>query len=114
MRSWYPILPCELDNKRLLGEHLELHTMFSVIKNNKKGYSRHPETLRWKEHLPALIKRHDDIVVEMKIRGFKHLSPINKTIDRYEDIVWPDTIEPLEVMKDKLNNKQKSLHTRPF
>jgi hypothetical protein len=61
-----------------LGEHRELHAIWSVIVNGKKGYSRHPETLRWKGKLKALYGRHEALVVEMRSRGYQHRSPLAK------------------------------------
>jgi len=46
MRIW-DLHPGYLDRKRLLGEHRELHGLFNVVYLGKKGYARHPETLRW-------------------------------------------------------------------
>ena len=73
-----------LNDKSLLGEHRELHGIYSIIINGKSGYSRHPETLRWVSHLPALVIRHELLVEEMKLRGFKHHSPLGK------DTLTPD------------------------
>jgi hypothetical protein len=47
MRIW-DIPPEKLCRDHLLGEHRELHEIWSILINNKKGYARHPETLRWK------------------------------------------------------------------
>jgi len=106
MRSWYPIAPEQLDRKRLLGEHLELHIMYNVIlkklRGEKGGYQHHPEVIRWQHHLPALIQRHNDIVIEMINRGYNHKSAL-EPIDG--DIVWPNVIEPLDVMLKKLQDK---------
>ncbi len=60
----------------LLGEHRELHGIYSIITNDKKGYARHPETLRWKGFLDGLAVRHGMLVAEMTLRGFNHHSPI--------------------------------------
>jgi hypothetical protein len=76
-----------LDRKRLLGEHRELHGLFNVISMGKKGYSGHPETLRWVDRLPALCLRHHLLVSEMLLRGYQHHSPLPNPS---EDIVWPD------------------------
>jgi hypothetical protein len=62
----------------LLGEHRELHAIWSVIVNGKKGYARHPETLRWKGKLKALYCRHEALVSEMAARGYRHRSPLPK------------------------------------
>lgn len=111
MRSWYPIEPKYLDRKRLLGEHVELHAMFNINTGTSKkgGYRNHPEVLRWKNYLPALKKRHDEIVLEMITRGYKHHSPINDSlIDSRSADTFPNTIEPLENMWKKLHDKQKT------
>jgi len=75
-----------LNAQSLLGEHRELHGIFSIIKNVKSGYSRHPETLRWVSHLSALAMRHEFLVAEMTLRGFKHHSPLEEETSRLE---WP-------------------------
>ena len=46
MRIW-DINPGYLNRQSLLGEHRELHGIVSIILNIKKGYSKHPETIRW-------------------------------------------------------------------
>jgi hypothetical protein len=47
MRIW-DIPPRALCRQHLLGEHRELHAVWAVLTQGKSGYSRHPETLRWK------------------------------------------------------------------
>ena len=75
VRIW-DVNPGYLNRQSLLGEHREIHGLFSVIKNGKKGYSQHPETRRWYGRLPALILRHELLVSEMSLRGYKHYSPM--------------------------------------
>ena len=75
MRIW-DIPPKKLCRQHLLGEHRELHAIWSILTKNKKGYSTHPETLRWKGKLKALYLVHEEIVKEMKSRGFDHKSPL--------------------------------------
>lgn len=112
MRVWYPIPPICLDDKRLRGCHLEIHSIYSIITNNKRGYRNHPETKRWKNHLDALILVHEDIKDEMLKRGWKHRSPlVNNLVTgllvlQRNMIVFPDTWEPIEVMRSKLAEKQ--------
>jgi hypothetical protein len=77
MRIW-DIPPRLLCRSHLLGEHRELHAIWSVITKRKKGYSRHPETLRWKGRLKALFARHGLQVVEMLRRGYRHHSPLQR------------------------------------
>jgi hypothetical protein len=76
MRIW-DIAPKKLCRNHLLGEHRELHAIWSVLTKNKKGYSRHPETLRWKGKLAALYLRHKMLIEEMKSRGYSHYSKLN-------------------------------------
>ena len=76
MRIW-DIPPEKLCRQHLLGEHRELHAIWSILVNNKKGYSNHPETLRWKGKLKALYLWHEKLVKEMEIRGFNHKSPLD-------------------------------------
>jgi Pyrimidine dimer DNA glycosylase len=77
VRIW-DISPKKLCRNHLLGEHRELHAIWSVIVNGKKGYAHHPETLRWKGKLKALHGRHEALVVEMSTRGYRHRSPLAK------------------------------------
>jgi hypothetical protein len=65
-----------LCRNHLLGEHRELHAIWSILTNGKKGYSRHPEVLRWQGKLKALFLRHDSLVHEMHSRGYRHLTPL--------------------------------------
>ncbi|RQD77225.1 MAG: DUF1722 domain-containing protein [Candidatus Syntrophonatronum acetioxidans] len=74
MRVW-DVHPGYLTRNSLLGQHAEIHALFNVIKDCKKGYGAHPETLRWKGHLNILRKRHDLTVKEMVLRGYRHASP---------------------------------------
>jgi hypothetical protein len=77
MRIW-DIPPEKLCRNHLLGEHRELHAIWSILINNKKGYARHPETLRWKGKQRALYLRHERLVKEMVQRSYRHHSPLEK------------------------------------
>jgi len=79
MRIW-DIPPRRLCRAHLLGEHRELHAIWSVLTQGKRGYSHHPETLRWKGKLRALYKRHDAQVVEMARRNYQHRSPLDNRL----------------------------------
>ena len=79
MRIW-DIPTDRLCRNHLLGEHRELHAIWKIITENKLGYAHHPEIQRWREKLMALYIRHDDLVNEMKIRGYNHNSPLNKDL----------------------------------
>ena len=75
MRIW-DIEPSELCRKHLLGEHRELHAIWSILTNGKQGYRNHPETKRWVGKLGALACRHSKLVVEMERRGYNHSSEL--------------------------------------
>ncbi|MDD2702808.1 MAG: pyrimidine dimer DNA glycosylase/endonuclease V [Candidatus Omnitrophica bacterium] len=76
MRIW-DISPKKLCRNHLLGEHRELHAIWAILTKNKKGYSRHPETLRWKGKLAALYSRHKMLAGEMNRRGYNHHSKLD-------------------------------------
>jgi len=84
MRIW-DIDPKHLCRNHLLGEHRELHAIWSIITNNKKGYSQHPETKRWQGKLKALYFRHEDLVKEMERRTYNHKTPLDKKIAKGKD-----------------------------
>ena len=81
MRIW-DVPPKILCRQHLLGEHRELHAIWTVLTKNKKGYSQHPETLRWRGKLKALFARHEKLVKEMTNRGYHHQSPLDKRLAR--------------------------------
>ncbi len=85
MRIW-DVNPGYLNRQSLLGEHRELHGIVSIVRNNKKGYSKHPETLRWVGYGWALKQRHKLIVAEMNLRGYIDRSPVTL---RSKKNLWP-------------------------
>lgn len=85
MRVW-DVHPGYLRRINLLAEHREVHALFSVILNHKKGYANHPETLRWKGCMGALAVRHGLLVEEMALRGYNHHSPCPEG----DPIQWPE------------------------
>jgi hypothetical protein len=87
MRIW-DVDPGYLDRQRLLGEHRELHGLYNIITQGKKGYSQHPETLRWVGHVNALVLRHKLLVEEMGLRGYNHQSPLAQSCD-ISTVSWP-------------------------
>jgi len=77
MRIW-DLEPRELCDRHLLGEHRELHAVWTVITEGKRGYANHPEVVRWRGRLAALYARHEAEVEEMAHRGFRHHSPLDR------------------------------------
>jgi Pyrimidine dimer DNA glycosylase len=79
VRIW-DVDPAQLCDRHLLGEHRELHAIWAVLTGGKRGYARHPETLRWRGRLAALYARHDAQVAELARRGFRHASPLDREL----------------------------------
>jgi hypothetical protein len=104
MRIW-DISPNKLCNRHLLGEHSELHAIWSVITNDKKGFANHPETLRWKDKLKALYFRHEQQIKEMENRGFNHESPLNSDFAIGKSI-QEDLVDSIEEQIKLLRNKK--------
>ncbi|MEI6326856.1 MAG: pyrimidine dimer DNA glycosylase/endonuclease V [Candidatus Roizmanbacteria bacterium] len=103
MRIW-DISPSFLCRKHLLGEHRELHAIWSVITQNKKGYSKHPETIRWVGKLKALHMRHQELVNEMKKRGYTHASDLPARYARgkaHQDVFIHSIDEQVAILKQK-------------
>jgi hypothetical protein len=77
-----------LNRGSLLGEHRELHGLRNIIVEGKRGYSRHPETLRWIGALSGLSCRHALLAAEMRLRGYEDRTPLRVTVGR---TAWPRT-----------------------
>ncbi|MFA6282058.1 MAG: pyrimidine dimer DNA glycosylase/endonuclease V [Candidatus Omnitrophota bacterium] len=103
MRIW-DIEPDKLCRNHLLGEHRELHAIWSVLTKNKKGYSRHPETLRWKNKLAALYLRHEQLIDEMKKREYRHHSVLDykfATGARKQSILIDSRSKQAQILRNK-------------
>lgn len=79
MRIW-DLPPSILCRAHLLGEHRELHAIWTVLVEGKTGYANHPETIRWRGKLAALSQRHAALVQEMERRGYRHASPLDEAL----------------------------------
>lgn len=79
MRVW-DIDPGRLCRLHLLGEHRELHAVWAILTQDRAGYRKHPETLRWVGKLRALYRRHEALVAEMARRGFHHRSTLDERL----------------------------------
>lgn len=103
MRIW-DLSPSLLCRQHLLGEHRELHAVWSVITQKKKGYSKHPETIRWVGKLKALYIRHQELIQEMEKRDYSHKSdlPIRLAKGVKKQDIFINTInEQIEILKNK-------------
>ena len=79
MRIW-DLPPEQLCRAHLLGEHRELHGLWNILTQGKRGYSAHPETRRWEGKLAALYERHERLVAELERRGYRHGSPLDAAL----------------------------------
>jgi pyrimidine dimer DNA glycosylase len=103
MRIW-DLSPSVLCRKHLLGEHRELHAIWTVLTQNKKGYTKHPETLRWVGKLKALYNRHEKLVEEMKKRGYNHKSDLDSSLAT-GSAIQKEFIHTMGQQKEILKNK---------
>ncbi len=73
MRMW-KVNPKNMCRKHLLGEHVEMHMFIGVINKGKSlaGYINTGLV-----EIDQIIIRHNELVEEMKNRGYNHKSPIN-------------------------------------
>jgi len=103
MRIW-DIDHEKLCRNHLLGEHRELHAIWSILTRNKKGYLHHPETERWKGKLRALFLRHEALIAEILKRGYRHQSPLEKKMAKgssVQDAFVNDPGEQVTILKQK-------------
>ncbi len=103
MRIW-DLPPNKLCRDHLLGEHRELHALWTILTKNKKGYRKHPETLRWQGKLKALYLRHEQLVKEMKKRNYQHNSPLDKKLAKGKSI-QKKFVNTIKEQKQILKNK---------
>ena len=101
--------PGYLNRQSLLGEHRELHGLYSILVNRKVGYSRHPETLRWVGRLAALRRRHAHLIAEMAVRGYVDRTPLARS---RPPVRWPETFvttprDQYLLLEAKYRDKQK-------
>lgn len=107
MRVW-DIHAGYLSRQSLLGQHAEIHALLSILGEGKKGYSAHPETLRWKGNMDKLKNRHDLTVREMLLRGFGHKSPCSRECPvgtRELSFVDPPAAQ-IEILRQKYLKRQ--------
>lgn len=107
MRIW-DIDPGYLNRQSLLGEHRELHGIVSILTKGKKGYARHPETLRWVGYGWALRQRHQLLAAEMALRGYCDKTPVT-TCERKDQ--WPKSYidqpgRQVKILADKYRQKE--------
>lgn len=103
MRVW-DVEPGRLCRAHLLGEHNEIHAIWSIINNGLKGFSAHPEVKRWRGKLAALYDRHERDVEEMKRRGYRHGSPLDRGLavgSHVQDVMLQPVEEQCRILRDR-------------
>jgi len=101
MRIW-DVPAGYLSRQSLLGEHRELHGLHSILVHGKRGYSRHPETLRWVGCAAALIRRHDLLAAEMRLRGYTDRTPlVSVGRTRWPSVFVTSPVEQYALLKFK-------------
>ena len=112
MRIW-DVSVERLCRNHLLAEHRELHAVWNVIVNDRKGYSRHPEVTRWRGRLGALWLRHEEQRKEMLRRGYSHLSPLrlDRVREEHRGRMSPYRLESMDEQLRKLRGKGCSCDT---
>jgi len=103
MRVW-DLDPRLLCGRHLLAEHGEIHAVWSVVTENRKGYSNHPETKRWRGRLKALYLRHEKTAKEMEKRGFRHRSPLDEGLAT-GNAIQDELLDPIEAQERLLSEK---------
>lgn len=102
MRIW-DVSAGYLNRQSLLGEHRELHGLHNILTLGRRGYSRHPETLRWVGRVAALARRHAMLAAEMRLRGYVDRTPL---VVRRGHVIWPDLfIDPPAAQFELLRGK---------
>jgi hypothetical protein len=94
MRVW-DVPSQELCRAHLLGEHRELHAIWTILTQDKTGYRNHPETKRWAGKQAALFNRHEELTGEMTRRGYRHRSDLDATlaVGNYAQTEFVDPVE---------------------
>ena len=96
--------PKVLCRNHLLGEHAEIHAVWSVITRRKKGYRCHPEVNRWRGKLKALYQRHQKTAKELKKRSYQHQSPLQMSLAKgafRQEVLIDSLADQKKILKDK-------------
>ena len=107
MRIWF-VPVTELDDRHLLGEHLELHVMANELIRPGGGWRNHPAVKLFRGKLGALYRRHEEQGAEMQRRGFTgHKTPFPA------DKIPPDEMDTVvEITEEMLEKDRRDLAER--
>jgi hypothetical protein len=110
MRMWM-VNPRIMCRQHLLGEHVEIHMFIGTI-TRKKSVTGYLQKGLLEVH--NLFSRHNEIVEEMKQRGYKHHSEVNEKWNITEENGFIDREENLiELLKrcSKCKSRHSELQT---
>lgn len=107
MRIWF-VPVSELDDRRLLGEHGELHVMANALIRGGGRWYNHPATKMFRGKIGALYRRHEEQVAEMVRRGFTgHKTPFPV------EMVPPEQMDAyIEITEEMLETDRRDLAER--
>lgn len=95
MRMWMidPKLMCR---RHLLGEHRELHALIGILRKGTSIQGYLDKNLIEVYNIP---NRHEEIVKEMRIRGYRHKSPlkINFPLPHLGKVYPDESIQELKI-----------------
>jgi len=103
VRIW-DVEPGCLCRQHLTGERRELHGLWNILTQGKRGYANHPETLRWRDRLAALHQRHEVLAAEMLHRGWQHRTPLERSLATGSE-VQDRFVDPPDVQRRILREK---------
>jgi pyrimidine dimer DNA glycosylase/uncharacterized protein DUF1722 len=107
MRIW-DLSAGYLNRQSLLGEHRELHGIYSILTNGKRGYARHPETMRWAGALSGLTLRHRQLVAEMRLRGYVDRTPLrSRSRAKWPQLFVTDPADQVTLLRHKYVGREK-------
>ena len=99
MRIWHPKLIKRIDDKRLLGQHLEIHCLYTISTQNRKAYRNHP-LIKWALNYPQwLYSYHNIVAKEMIRRKFAHKSSLFPLINISRNKLYPYPGNPYTSLK---------------
>ena len=88
-RMWTGIMPIEMCDQHLLGEHKELHQEIGTLLNHPHGQAITEGHVREGQVILSEIERRHQIVVrEMLSRGMNHDSPMDIPEEITENELW--------------------------
>jgi hypothetical protein len=92
-----------LDRQRLLGQHVEAHTLISVeaarLEGRVCGYMNHPEAVKYRGRLGVLVDVHNGVAAEMLRRGYNHKSPVAYAASPFTPTAEEATRDAAEIKK---------------